>query len=76
MREIVYITMTTKEIVKRILRDDNSQTDILKEFGKSLLSKLAIDLANENVFHKNYQKLVVRMLFICAVCLDNHEILH
>ena len=68
--------MTTKEIVKRLLRDDTSQTDVLKEFGKSLMSKLAIELSNENIFNKNYQKLVVRTLFISAICTDNHETLH
>ena len=69
--------MTTREVVKRILCSKNLEQagSVLKELGKSLMSSLSLELLNENVFRKNYQKLVVRVLFICAVCTDNHEVL-
>ena len=77
LRDIVYATMTTREVVKRILCAENLEQGgtVLKELGKSLMSNLSQELFNENVFRKNYQKLVVRVLFICAVCTDNPEAL-
>ena len=45
---------------------------MLDELRKSLLSALSLELMNENVFRKNYQKLTVQLLFICAVCSDDH----
>ena len=32
-------------------------------------------MADENVFRKNFQKLVVRVLFICAVCIKSDNLL-
>ena len=77
LRDIVYTTMTTREVVKRILCAENLEQGgtVLKELGKSLMSNLSQELFNENVFRKNYPKLVVRVLFICAVCTDNPEVL-
>ena len=69
--------MTTREVVKRTLCAENLEQGgtVLKELGKSLMSNLSQELFNENVFRKNYQKLVVIVLFICAVCTDNPEAL-
>lgn len=76
LRDVVYLTMTTKEILRRLLCSDPSKhSEVLSNIGNQIMTKLADEVKDENVFKKNFQKLVVQLLFISAVCTDSHELL-
>ena len=61
------MTITTSEIVQRLFQAE--EPDKLKQLGETLLCQISTDLYERNLFHQNYQKLVVQVLFINAVCM-------
>ena len=58
--------LTTKEIVKRIFTELNP--DILNELSQSLILRVTSDISSV-AFTENYPKTIIRVLFICAVCM-------
>ena len=64
LREIVYIMLTVRELLVRLLEPGKAQ-----ELGEFMLSKLASDVYEQNSIKYNLPKLVVRFLFISAVLL-------
>ena len=70
LRDVVFIILTTKELVKRIYFDQSAKMDQLADL---MFIKLSTDVFKENLFEKNFAKLIIQMLFISAMRFDSTE---
>ena len=64
LRDVVFILLTVKELVKRICGDND---DKLKEIVDEVLVEISTSEFTANVFRKNYPKIIIQLLFITTV---------
>ena len=71
LRDIVFVLLTIKELVKRIC-DNNEEK--LKEIADLLLVELSTNEFTLNVFLKNYPKIIIQLLFITSIRFGKEDI--
>ena len=73
LRDIVFILLTVKELVKRIY--DNNEAK-LKEIADEILVEISTDQITQNIFHKNYPKIIIQLLFITTIRFGKGDIVN
>ena len=64
LRDVVFLLLTVKELVKRVCGDSEAK---LQEIADQMLVEMSTNELTANVFHKNYPKLIIQLLFITTV---------